>query len=246
MKNIILVDICGTYLASALATNNVKIKLMVADGKYIINLCEQKFPNSVERYYYRKPLTNDEFEEMNRTDYDLTYEDIEKYRSTQLKVEHFLHRELNDDTSIQYRYLTALRFFIDYFNKNKIDMVLAAHQEHGGTWDSVIFDVAKANNVPVYIITAGSLNDKQELNNITDFNNNDLCKIGPAQKSYTDSDKFFEKLKNYSISYKEPKNFLWQKIYQGLKDLFFGVGCILYKIRRVFFGYSKKEKRFWN
>lgn len=168
-KNIILIDIFGNYIESALKTGKYNIKLAILEGSVFVDMCKKRFGNNVENYYHRTPTTNTEFKKMNESDYNLTYEEIENFRPTQLKAEHFLHRELNDDASIQDRYYTALRFFLGFFEKNKIDMVFAAHVEHGAIWDSLIIDIARSKNIPVYIVSVASSNRVTQINCLTEI-----------------------------------------------------------------------------
>lgn len=234
MKNVVLIDIYAVYLESMLATKDVNIKLAILDDMNFVNKCQQRFPNVIEKFYYRKPFTNEEFEEMNQSDYDLKYEDIERFRDAQLKVEHFLHRELDNDASIQYRYLTALRFFLGFFEKNKIDMVFCAHQEHGAIWDSLIFEIAKSKNIPVYIVAAASTNSEQQMNCITHFNKKELCVLNDSGKSKCDSELFFKKIDNYSKTYLSPSKTIFDIAEEQSHKLFYKFNYLKNEVRSLF------------
>ena len=84
-KNIVILDINGSYLESAIATQKYNIKLFLLNDIWQRDKCIETYKNSVENYYYRCPYSNSEYNKMNKTDYNLTYEEIEKFRSTQLK-----------------------------------------------------------------------------------------------------------------------------------------------------------------
>lgn len=206
MNNIIVVDIYASLFGSILANSDNNISLAVVDNEIMIAKCRSTFGDRIKNYYHRFPSTNTEFYKIHSTDYDLSYEEIEQYRATQLKVERFLHRELNDEASIQERYLTALRYFLGFFDKNKIDFVIAAHVEHGAIWDSLIFDIAKAKNIPVYIISAVSSNGSEEINCVVRANDNKILSLEAVEsREQIDFNLFFQNLEKYFMSYKKHK-----------------------------------------
>ena len=245
MKNIVLVDIYGNFISSALATGEFNIKLAMLDNTKISNKCKEIFGTKIETYYNRCPKTNDEFEALHKTDYNLTYEDIEKYRYIQLKVERFLRRELYDESSIQARYYTALRYFIDFFNKNQIDCVVAAHIEHGAIWDSLIFEIAKSKNIPVYIISINSSNDKNEINSVIRFNDRYICPLDDLEhKNEVDTEEFFVGIKRFMKNSKKDK-FTIKNILKKI-GLYAEIKYILRTIKSTFCGFSSKAEKLDN
>lgn len=110
-KNVIIIDANLRFLRSVIATNKVHISALITDYKRAEQV-KQEFGEIPQ--YYRFP-TDSQFEEMHSTDYNLTYEDIETYRSAQLKVEHFLHRYVLEIATIQNQYFTALAFWLGFF-----------------------------------------------------------------------------------------------------------------------------------
>ena len=117
MKNIIILDVYANYIQAALDTGEINISMAMVESHDMVNKCRERFGDKIQNYYYRVPLTNEEFDKLNESDYNLTYEDIEKYRATQLKCEHYLHREISDIGVMQYRYLMALRFWLGFYEK---------------------------------------------------------------------------------------------------------------------------------
>ena len=228
-KNIVLIDTMGNYIASALATEKYNIKLLILNDINQVNECRDLYKDLIERYYYRCPVTNAEYNKLNETDYNLTYDDIEKFRSTQLKTEHFLHRELGDDASIQDRYYTALRFFLGFFESNKIDMVFSAQFEHGAIWDSLIIDIAKSKNIPVFIVSPASSNCIVNINNLMKIHNGetvicDVSKISGSRdydKYQKDLESYISKMKNNPVkdNKQESRDTLLNKIKYRIKYL---------------------------
>lgn len=151
MKNIILVDISSFALESILSLSDVFIAVLVVDTTRQRDEALKKFPGRIGQVYYRQTATSDEFMELHKNDYAITYDDIEKYKLAQLKVEHYLHRELLDYNKIQYRYLVGLQYWLDAFSKYDINCVISMHQEHGGLYDSIPFEIAKQKNIPIFV-----------------------------------------------------------------------------------------------
>jgi hypothetical protein len=210
MKNIVVIDIYAQLMKSILDTNLFNISLAVVDDVEIAEKCKEiKNLSKDIQFYYRFPKTNFEFYELNKSNYNLTYEVIEKFRPAQFKVERFLHRELEDEASIQERYFTALRHFLDFFENNKIDCIISAHVEHGAIWDSLIFEIAKSKNIPVYIISIVSSSGNEEINNIIRMNDNKICSLEQiTSRKQMDFDIFFKNLNKYFSAYKaKKKNF---------------------------------------
>lgn len=204
-KNIILLDVHGNYVNSLLCNENIVIKAMIIDSKKDSILYKNKYGSRIENFYYRIPKDNTEYNDLNKTDYQLSYEEIEDYRSTQLKVEHYLHREILDANTIQYRYFTALAFWLDFFNKNNIDMVFAAHIEHGAVWDSIIIDIAKKKNIPVYTVSITSGVGNQEIDTLVRLNDNKFVDVQKFNFNTLDTKNYLELLNKRYVT-KESKD----------------------------------------
>lgn len=172
-KNVIIIDANLRFLRSVIATNKVHISALITDYKRAEQV-KQEFGEIPQ--YYRFP-TDSQFEEMHSTDYNLTYEDIETYRSAQLKVEHFLHRYVLEIATIQNQYFTALAFWLGFFEKNNVDMVFSAEIEHGAIWDSLIMEIARVQNIPVYTISVSSGNFRKSLASVIYFNNKSFVNL---------------------------------------------------------------------
>lgn len=110
-------------------------------------------------------------------DIKLDYSIIDEFKSTQTKVENFLHRVSSDINTIQYIYYSALSYWIKEFENNNIDAVMYLGLEFGSVYDSVIFDVAKYFKKKVYIIEYGLFTGKVFANQLLDYINNDYIKI---------------------------------------------------------------------
>ena len=224
MKNIIVIDVYGQFIESSVQ-KGYNIKLAVVDSKNQVEEYKKKYNDCIENYYYRAPYTNQEFNLMNDTDYDLTYEDIEKYRATQLKVEHFIHREINDLNTMQDRYYTALRYFLGFFKKNKIDFVFVGHIEHGGVWDSLIMDIAKSMNIPIFINSVISSNATERINCLLSVINGKKdflpVKFNDSFKSHFDG--FLEKVKNDAKKNNQKKHYTFRKGFSFFKYIFINI-----------------------
>lgn len=219
-KNIILLDVFGNFVNSILENERIDIASMIVENSDMAKFYKEKHGNRIKSFYYRILENNDEFNALNKTDYNLSYLEIEDFRSTQLKVEHYLHRELTDISTIQYRYFLALAYWLDFFNKNKIDMVFSAHIEHGGIWDTIIIDIAKKRNIPVYVISVTTGIGKQdEVDTLVYLNNNTFMDVAKfVLKSFKISDYIAKLTKAYSplvASYS--KNNIKEKLVYELK-----------------------------
>ena len=200
VKNIVLIDSAANYLDAVLSMNYVKIKALIVDKSHL-KICREKYYSKIENIYLKSTSTNKEFEFAHNTDYNITYMDIEKYRHTQLKCEHYLHRELLDNTIIQYRYYMCLRFWLGFFAKNQIHIVVTTHIEHGALWDTIIIDIAKSNNIPVYGINVYSTSSVYDINYILNLNDRTFVDIGKLQLSTIKLDSYFKQLQEMKIMY---------------------------------------------
>jgi len=108
---------------------------------------------------------------------DLDYEMVELFRSTQLKVEHFLSRLTTDINSIQYIYYSALSYWYSKFKHENIEAVFSAGIEYGSTFDTVIYDVAKHYKKKVFIMEIALSNGKVIANQLFDYVNKKHLKV---------------------------------------------------------------------
>lgn len=247
IKNIVLLDVWANYLESVLSIDDINVEMLVVD-RCFMGKCQEKYDNKIKCLYHRTPDTIQEFENLNKSDYNLTYTDIERYRSTQLKCEHYLQREILDYAVIQYRYYLALKFWLGFFANNKIDVVIVCHLEHGALWDSIIIDIAKSKNIPVYNISVCTNSKDFEINCVINLNNNTFLNIGELQLTQIDFLTFFENLeKTYKFFSKlkvKSSNFnLLQKLQNTKKYIKYNIkNYLLYKK----YNKSRYEYIFWD
>ena len=145
-KNIVLIDLDLILINSIYKSKKVNIEYLIvqADDKKISELKSQ--------YGIKNILSRERFDEYTEErKSNLDYEDIEKFRVSQLNSEYYQSR-FSDDVSIkQYRYFNALSFWKDIFSKENISGIFLEGREHGANYDSLALDVAKAFNVPAFI-----------------------------------------------------------------------------------------------
>lgn len=152
VKNIILQDWDLAYLETILSFDDVFISVLVVDmNARRFRRMAEKHKDRIGRVYFKCPDSYETFFKMNECNHSLTLKEIEDYKPSQLKADYDFHRTSQDHSESQYRYFTALNFWIDVFENTKIDCVLGTFLEHGTTYDSLCYDVAKKNGVPVYL-----------------------------------------------------------------------------------------------
>ncbi|MBX2079073.1 hypothetical protein I9T54_05980 [Campylobacter peloridis] len=172
MKNILLIDSDLQLTSQFLSLKDIKIKLLVTFYKEKA----KAYLDQIDEIYHQD-LTKEKIFNTLEIKYNLSYEEIETYRSTQLKVESYYHRFFADKGYIQNIYYKALSFWLDYFKNNKINLIFSNLIEHGGEWDSIIFDIAKKNNIPVYILSLSCNFKNHQIYQILYLNNNTFLKI---------------------------------------------------------------------
>ena len=199
-KNVILIsDQGGGCIDSLLDTQLFNIKLVIVPYKKNADELKKKYNGLIEDFIWAIPDTNSEFQDMNESYYDLTYDDIEKYRNSQFKCYRYNTRFITDDNTNNNIYYTSLRFFLGFFNNNKIDCVISRLVEHGSVADSLIFDIAKNNNIPVYIFSLSAGFDSNILYTLLDYNNKNFVDLSSIDKSIPNIDEYLSTLnKNYS------------------------------------------------
>ena len=202
-RRIVLVDWTAAYINSIMAVEGIEIAMAIVDDKKLADLCRKTAGNRIEAFYYTRFADEEEFLHRNETDYNLTYDEIWKYSATQLRVEHYLHRELKNDAEIQHRYLTALRFWLAFFDKEEIDMVISSGVEHGGVWDTLVFDIAKEKKIPVYVPGLMCPSGCGLITTIRDRNSVRLLDLRTSGFAHIDTEQMFLGLRGYSEHYKK-------------------------------------------
>ena len=249
-KRIILIDGGGFLLETLSKMEDVEIVMLVYGSERDLSDLEKikkKYGEQIKYYYPELFKREEDFIAAHETDYELTPEDVENYRFAQLKMAYFGQRFLRDDASIQYRYFAALRFFLGFFQKEKIDMVFDCTVEHGSISDSLIFEIAKKMHIPCYV----SVTDFFHKMCIKNYNENKLLDITTAQLPPADFKGYFDFLVNYANSYRirflgenklqylrfAIKSFIYHTNYlmTKLKDQFLGKYCCRHTV-------SKKER----
>lgn len=82
----------------------------------------------------------------------LSYDIIEQFRATQLKVEHYLQRFNESHFMNEYSYFDALSYLYKIFSTGEVDIVLTFSLEHGRPYETIAIDLAKHFNIPVYTL----------------------------------------------------------------------------------------------
>ena len=175
MKNIILIDIDCMMIDSISKSKEIYIDTLIVGS--------DKQKEEIEKIYKLNNILSAESINKFYTDnnIDLDYSIIEKYRHTQLKVEHFFSRKTTDINSIQYIYYSALSYWIDRFQQNNIDAVFSAGIEFGSTFDTIIYDVAKYNNKKVVIMEVSLNNGTSIANQVFDYTNKKYLKVNAKE-----------------------------------------------------------------
>ncbi|KAB0574180.1 hypothetical protein F7P74_07790 [Helicobacter pullorum NCTC 12824] len=193
MYKIILLD-DNKFLKSILATNLFKIELIILDNKCIPNIKKLYKKNLSNTILYPKFPSDIEFNNIHTSNYNLTYEEIKIFKNTQLKVERYYHRLTSDLGIIQYRYYTALSFWLNFFQNNKIDLLIITDLEHGGHWDSIPIDIAIHYNIPVYNIAVASGFGKKSIHQILHLNDRTFLDLSKANLPQVNLQKYLKAL----------------------------------------------------
>lgn len=210
-KKIFLLDVFGNLLESLVTVKNTEITMMVVDSCYDADYFKNKYQTKIKNFYFRVFQSNNDFNEFHKTDFNLTYDIVQQYRSTQHKVEQYLHRELLDFNTMQFRYYQALAFWLDFFDKNEIDIVISAHIEHGAIWDTLVYDIAKKKGIPVFIFSVLSASKEEMLTSVVDYltqSNINIKSFGFRKNNF---ETYFEKIFNHISSLKKSKESLFLK-----------------------------------
>ncbi|HEC1793379.1 TPA: hypothetical protein R1734_001738, partial [Campylobacter lari] len=141
-----------------------------------IKRAKEKYKEFV-KFFYPQGQIREKINNIHKINYDLKYEEILKFRSTQYKLEKYYHRYYLDTGVIQNLYYKALSFWLDYFNNNRIDMIFSDQIEHGGDWDSIPFDIALKHNIPVYLLSISSDFNNQQIYQLLHLNSHSFKNI---------------------------------------------------------------------
>lgn len=245
MKNLILIESRNQFMSSILATQKIKISMLVSSGKQLA-YAKQKYKESIQNFLdTSRELSLDTYIANN---YNLTYIEIEQYRPTQLKVEHYLQRNRLDYNFNLYAYYNALSFWLDFFSKNKIDMVFRADLEHGASHDSIILDIAKNKKIPVFGIEMNSSSYTSSLCSLSlttplsvEFIN--LSKIKLPKISPND---FLLQIEQTFANYQQKKITL-KRPFRYFRKVFLGriPAMIIQTFRSTLVSYKRERERFW-
>lgn len=164
-KNIILMDYGRDNLEPILNSDFFDVHTLIVGTLEKANKIKKKYDyinvlvrNDINAFYLEQEV-------------EIDYSILEVFKNTQLKVEGFLNRVTSDSSISQYLYYQALFYWIGRFKDNEIDGIICGEIEHGGTFDSVIFDVASYYNKKVYILEIAFGNELAISNQIFDYKN---------------------------------------------------------------------------
>ena len=177
MKRIVLIDLDLICINSLTDSKQIIVDTLIVSTDEQVKFCKSDYKNienilsmeSINSFYLEQKI-------------NLDYEKIELFRATQLKVEHFLSRLTTDINAIQYIYYSAISYWLDKIDSNKIDAVFSAGIEFGSTFDSVIYDVAKFLNKKVFIMEVGLNNGEKVCNQLFDYTKKEHIKIRDIDK----------------------------------------------------------------
>ena len=175
MKNIVLIDMDCILIHSVIKSKTIRIDTLIVGSDSQKSELEKKYKinnilstESINNFYTESSI-------------NLDYAIVEKFRHTQLKVEHFFSRKTSDINSIQYIYYCALSYWYERFNSTTIDAVFSASIEFGSTFDTIVYDVAKYNNKKVIIMEIALNNGINTANQILDYNTKQYLKVNAKE-----------------------------------------------------------------
>lgn len=133
-RNILLIDRGVEVLDSISACTDIFVSVLLVESEAQKERVSGLYPN------IGAVFTIEEAQAAN--DFELNYADVEKYRATQLKVEHYLLRMISCFSTIQYVYLNALKFWLNVFKTRRIDAVVVGEIELGAPYITIPADIA--------------------------------------------------------------------------------------------------------
>jgi len=116
-----------------------------------IEAAKAKYGNHCK--HYLSFTTRQGFENNYKNNYNLTYAHIERYRATQLKIEHGLQRQFTDMGIIQQKYFIALSYWLEIFESHTIDACFLVGQNHSMPYDCIPVDIGISKNIPTFNIS---------------------------------------------------------------------------------------------
>ncbi|MCV3383239.1 hypothetical protein L8T82_05130 [Campylobacter sp. IFREMER_LSEM_CL292] len=208
MKKIILIDLDLQLIEQFLSFNKyIKIDMLITND---IKRAKEKYKEFV-KFFYPQGQIREKINNIHKINYDLKYEEILKFRSTQYKLEKYYHRYYLDTGVIQNLYYKALSFWLDYFNNNHIDMIFSDQIEHGGDWDSIPFDIALKHNIPVYLLSISSDFNNQQIYQLLHLNSHSFKNIKNINKTKVNLYNFFNNsTSNKKIGIKNPLKYFYK------------------------------------
>lgn len=143
-KKVLLIDRGAHFIDSLKNSNDIEVSLLIVESYKQKEMIESGFC-SEHNIYTMKEIQDSNY-------IDLTYDDIEKYRATQLKVTNALLRHSDNLSLINYRYYQALSFWLHIFRNIEVDVVILGELEHGTPMHSIPLEIAKNISIPTFIL----------------------------------------------------------------------------------------------
>lgn len=194
MKNIILLDPTNLIFEHIKDINDIYIPVLVlVHQSRLSNMNQELINKKVGNILFSNIPDYATFLKLYKSDYNLKKEDIELYRFAQLKVERFAQREVLDAAEAQYRYLIGLTYFLGIFENYTIDAIISGTSEHGWVWDSVVYEIAKQRNIPIFIASPELATQTYMAWNFRCLNNKHLLNLRDYHLDYN-----FVELENYA------------------------------------------------
>ncbi|EAJ2844996.1 hypothetical protein C5533_00815, partial [Campylobacter coli] len=207
MKKIILLDSDLTLIDQFLSHPDIDIKVLISNQN-VKGL--QKYKSVID-FIYPRGLTREKTKIIHKIKYNLTYKEIEEFRSTQIKVENYYRRFILDMGFIQNLYYKALSFWLDFFSNNQIDMIFSNQIEHGGDCDSIPFDIAKKFNIPIYIFSLSSNSNNWGICQILYLNEKKFLKINHSNMLKVNLKEYLNpKKQDNKIGFKKPIKYFFK------------------------------------
>ncbi|MBD5165944.1 hypothetical protein [Helicobacter sp.] len=183
-----------------------------------IEAARVKYGTFCEHFLSFKVTQN--FEDNYKNNYNLTYADIENFRSTQLKIEHGLQRKFTDMGTIQQKYLNALAYWLEIFESHTVDAVILMGQNHSMPYDCIPIDIAVFKNIPTFNICTPLGYGSVSLVQIISLNQKKFIKINNSSKHLHNIHTFVNGLQEYyqknlfkkkRIGFAHPYKFFFKK-----------------------------------
>lgn len=143
-KNIILIDRSLDIIESLSRYENAKISVLIVASPELRETARNKYKSVGEIYTIE--------EAQSCSNISLSYQEIEEFRETQLKVTDSLLRQSSDYNLINYTYYNALAFWLNIFKRLKIDSVLVSEIELGTPYINIPIEIAKKSSIPAFLL----------------------------------------------------------------------------------------------